>query len=214
MEGYERDIPFADRPHAGRRLAAALPPLVYPLVLGLARGGVPVAAAVAQELGAPFDVLVVRKLGLPVQPELAMGAIASGGIRVLNEDVLDEARVSQDVLEAVTRREAELLETRERRYRGDRPPPVLAGRDVVLVDDGLATGATMRAAVAAAHAAAARRVHVPVPVAPRETYDAFRQEGVEIVCVLVPDPFLAVGVWYRDFDPTTDDEVIRLLDRS
>lgn len=208
------DERFADRTDAGRRLAAALPPLSDPIVLGLARGGVPVAAAVADALGAPLDVLVVRKLGLPVQPELAMGAIASGGIRVLNDEVLTEAGVPPAVLDAVTRQETALLEARERRYRGDRLPPALGGRDVVLVDDGLATGATMRAAVAAAEAAGARRVLVAVQVAPRETCDAFRRDGIEVVCLVASETFVAVGVWYEDFDPTTDEEVERLLSAS
>jgi putative phosphoribosyl transferase len=181
------------------------------IVLGLPRGGVPVAAAVAEKIRAPLDVFVVRKLGLPIQPELAMGAIATGGVRVLNEDVIRHARVSSDVLDAVTRRESKLLADRERAYRGDRPPPQLAGRDAVLVDDGLATGATMRAAVAAASVQDPRRIVVAVPVAPVETLEAFRRDGIEIVCVLAPEPFVAVGVWYRDFAPVGDDEVVSAL---
>jgi putative phosphoribosyl transferase len=171
----------------------------------------PVAAAVAAELDAALDVFVVRKLGLPIQPELAMGAIATGGVRVLNDDVLVHGHVAPDVLDAVTRRETAVLAARERLYRGDRPTPKLAGRDVVLVDDGLATGATMRAAVAAAAQQEPSRVVVAVPVAPRETLDAFRREGIEIVCVLAPEPFVAVGVWYGDFAPTTDEEVVDIL---
>ena len=145
-------LPYADRAAAGRALAASLAALAGEpnlLVLGLPRGGVPVAAEVAAALGAPLDAFVVRKLGLPWQPELAMGAIATGGVRVLNADVIDAASVPGEVVEAVTRREREELDARERRYRGDRPPPELAGATVILVDDGLATGATMRAAVAA-----------------------------------------------------------------
>lgn len=188
-----------------------LPPLESPLVLGLPRGGVPVAAAVAAALDAPLDVIVVRKLGLPAQPELAMGAIASGGVRVLNDRVLREARVPARVLEEVTRRESLELADRERRYRGDRPPLPLDGRDVVVVDDGLATGATVRAAVAAARAHRPHRVLAAVPVAPRETADAFRREGIELVAALVPEPFTAVGAWYRDFTPTSDEEVAELL---
>jgi len=182
-------------------------------VLGLPRGGVPVAAAVAEELHAPLGVFVVRKLGLPVQPELAMGAIATGGVRVLNEDVLREGRVSSEVLEEVTRRESARLAARERLYRGDAPPPELAGREVVLVDDGLATGATMRAAVAAAREQAPARVVVAVPVAPPETVEAFRRDAIELVCLVVPRPFVAVGVWYDDFGATSDDEVVELLGR-
>jgi predicted phosphoribosyltransferase len=180
-------------------------------VLGLPRGGVAVAAAVADELHAPLDAVVVRKLGLPAQPELAMGALASGGVRVLNREVLDRAHVPAAVLEEVTRREAEQLARRERLYRGSRPFPSLAGRDVVVVDDGLATGATMRAAVAACGELGPRRVLAAVPVAPREAVEAFRRLGIELVAALVPEPFVAVGVWYDDFQAVTDDEVVALL---
>jgi putative phosphoribosyl transferase len=180
-------------------------------VLGLPRGGVPVAAAVAEELAAPLDVFVVRKLGLPAQPELAMGAIATGGVRVLNDDVLRHAAVTPAVLAEVTERESAELAARERLYRGDRPALELAGREVVLVDDGLATGATMRAAVAAARLREPARVLVAVPVAPRETVAAFRQEGIELACVAVPHPFVAVGLWYRDFEATSDEAVIALI---
>jgi len=191
-----------------------LPLLGDPLVLGLPRGGVPVAAAVAEGLRAPLDVFVVRKLGLPAQPELAMGAIATGGVRVLNDDVLRTAHVRPEVLEEVTRREMDVLAERERRYREDREPLVLAARRVVLVDDGLATGATMRAAVSAAWLQEPERVVVAVPVAPPETVRAFRRDGIELVCVLTPDPFVAVGAWYADFAPTSDEDVVRLLRRT
>jgi predicted phosphoribosyltransferase len=214
LKGRDQPAAFRDRRDAGGRLARALPELSAPLVLGLPRGGVPVAAAVAEALGAPLDVFVVRKLGLPVQPELAMGAIATGGVRVLNDDVLREGRVSADVLEEVTRRESAELAARERLYRGDAPPPGLGGREVVLVDDGLATGATMRAAVEAARLQEPTRVVVAVPVAPPETVAAFRRDGIEIVCVVVPRPFVAVGIWYDDFGATTDDEVVELLGRN
>jgi putative phosphoribosyl transferase len=205
---------FADRQSAGRELARALRPLVENgdvLVLGLPRGGVPVAAEVAAELGAELDVFVVRKLGLPRQPELAMGAVATGGVRVLNRNVLEEAGVPEDVLDEVTRRESAEVGARERRYRGDRPPARLAGRTVVLVDDGLATGATMRAAVEAARLQAPARLIVAVPVAPRETVAALERSDVEVVALHRPEPFLAVGIWYADFTPTTDDEVTSLL---
>lgn len=203
--------PFRDREEAGRRLAAELPALDRPIVLALPRGGVPVAAAVARALGTPLDVFVVRKLGLPAQPELAMGAVASGGARVLNEDVVRRAGVPAAVIEEVTARERAAVESRERLYRGDRPAPALTGLDVVLVDDGLATGATMRAAVAAVGAHHPRRVVVAVPVAPAETVAAFRRGGIEVACVHVPDDFVSVGSWYRDFGQVSDEEVIRLI---
>jgi putative phosphoribosyl transferase len=207
---------FADRRAAGRELARALRPLLGSgdvLILGLPRGGVPVAAEVAGALGAELDVFVVRKLGLPRQPELAMGAVATGGVRVLNRNVLAEAGVTDDVLAEVTRRESAEVDARERRYRGDRPPARLAGRTVVLVDDGLATGATMRAAVDAAGVQAPQRLIAAVPVAPRETVADFERRNVEIVALHRPEPFLAVGAWYADFTPTADDEVTALLDQ-
>lgn len=209
--GVKLSQPFRDRDEAGRRLAAELPALEDPIVLALPRGGVPVGAAVARAIGAPLDVFVVRKLGVPVQPELAMGAVASGGVRVVNDDVLREAGVSAAVLEEVTRRERAAVESRERLYRGGRPAPTLAARDVVLVDDGLATGATMRAAVAAVQAREPRRVVVAVPVAPAGTVAGFVRDGLEVACVQMPDDFVSVGSWYRDFGQVTDEEVIRLI---
>ncbi|HEY1513930.1 MAG TPA: phosphoribosyltransferase family protein [Gaiellaceae bacterium] len=203
--------PFSDREEAGRRLAAELPALDRPIVLGLPRGGVPVAAAVARALGAPFDVFVVRKLGVPAQPELAMGAVASGGVRVINDDVVRQAGVPASVLDEVTARERVAVEAREQLYRGDRPPPLLRGRDIVLVDDGLATGATMRAAVEAVRMHDPSRIVVAVPVAPAETVAAFARDGVEIVSVQAPDSFVAVGSWYRDFGQISDEEVVRLI---
>jgi len=203
--------PFPDRGEAGRRLAAELPELDRPIVLALPRGGVPVAAALAHAIGAPLDVFVVRKLGVPVQPELAMGAVASGGVRVVNEAVLRDARISAALLEEVTARERMAVESQERLYRGDRPPPTIIGRDVVLVDDGLATGATMRAAVAVVRMHTASRIVVAVPVAPAETVAALGREGVEIACLHVPDDFVSVGSWYRDFGQVSDEEVIRLI---
>ena len=209
--GVKLSQPFRDRDEAGRRLAAELPALEDPIVLALPRGGVPVGAAVARAVGVPLDVFVVRKLGVPAQPELAMGAVASGGVRVVNDDVLREAGVSAAVLEEVTRRERALVESRERLYRGDRPAPTLVARDVVLVDDGLATGATMRAAVAAVQMREPRRVVVAVPVAPVGTVAGFVRDGLEVACVHVPDDFVSVGSWYRDFGQVTDEEVIRLI---
>jgi len=203
--------PFSDRDEAGRRLAAELPALDRPIVLALPRGGVPVAAAVADTIGAQLDVFVVRKLGVPVQPELAMGAVASGGVRVVNEDVLRQAGIPAEVLEEVTERELAAVAARERLYRGDRQAPALTGRDVVLVDDGLATGATMRAAVAAVQALEPGHVVVAVPVAPADTVAAFARDGIEIVCVHAPDDFSSVGSWYRDFGQVSDEEVVRLI---
>jgi putative phosphoribosyl transferase len=158
-----------------------------------------------------LDVFVVRKLGLPSQPELAMGAIATGGVRVVNDDVLRCGQVPRSVLDEVTERESRELQLRERRYRGDRPPPQLEGREIALVDDGLATGATMRAAVAAARLQGPARVVVGVPVAPADTVAELERQGVEVACPLVPREFVAVGLWYADFAATTDDEVVALI---
>src|SRR4051794_40685913 len=201
---------FQDRTHAGRRLAAELAPYAGRpnlLVLALPRGGVPVGFEVAQALGAPLDVFLVRKLGLPGHEELAMGAIASGGIRVLNPDVVRMLRVPEHVIDAVAEKEQRELERRERAYRGDRPEPEIRGRTVILVDDGLATGSTMRAAVQALRSEHPERLVVAVPVAAPETCDAFRDEVDDIVCAVTPEPFYAVGLWYRDFSQTTDEEV-------
>jgi putative phosphoribosyl transferase len=207
--------PYTDRTHAGEVLAGYLGHLAGRddvLVLGLPRGGVPVAAAVAQALGAPLDVFVVRKLGVPGHEELAMGALASGNVRVLNEDVLAHTQVEEEAIEAVTRRERSELERRERLYRGDRPPPSPAGRVVVLVDDGLATGSTMRAAVRALRRRDAARIVAAVPVAPWQACEEVEREADEMICAACPEPFTAVGAWYRDFSQTTDEEVRALLD--
>lgn len=208
---------FDDRVEAGRALAKALAArkdLAESIVLALPRGGVPVAYEVAQALGRPLDVLVVRKLGLPSQPELAMGAIASGGVVVLNDDVVRYLGGRAEMLEDVKRREQAELERREREYRGDRAPLDVAGRDAILVDDGLATGATMDAAVRALRSAGARRVLVAVPVASGEARDRIAAVADEVVCLATPVFFSAVGQWYRDFGQTTDDEVRELLLRS
>lgn len=205
---------FTDRNAAGRALAALLdeyrndPDVI---VLALPRGGVPVAYEVATALAAPLDVFIVRKLGFPGHEEYAMGAIASGGARVLNDAAL---RVAPETVDAVAQREQRELERRERLYRGDRPPPQLAGRIVILVDDGLATGATMRAAAKAVRDHHPARVVVAVPVAAADTCDALRVEVDEVVCVHTPEPFQAVGRWYGDFRQTGDDEVRELLQRA
>jgi putative phosphoribosyl transferase len=207
-------VAFSDRTAAGIELAGALRHLAGTadlLVLGLPRGGVPVAAEVARALGAPLDVFVVAKIGLPGQVELAVGALASGGVRVLNEPVIRAAHISGDELDGLVAATAAKLASRERRYRGARPAPAVAGRPVVLVDDGLATGSTMRAAIDALRTLGAARVVVAVPVAPVATARAIGGLVDELVCLALPEPFVAVGAWYDDFSPTPDDVVVRLL---
>jgi putative phosphoribosyl transferase len=207
---------FRDRADAGRRLAKSLDMYANRpdvLVLALPRGGVPVAFEVAHALDAPLDVFLVRKLGVPGHEELAMGAIASGGVRVVNEDIIAAYDIAPEEIESVAAAEERELERRERRYRGDRPFPDVAGRTVILVDDGLATGSTMRAAVAALRQEHPTRVVVAVPTAAPETCEEFRSEVDDIVCATTPEPFYAVGLWYEDFSQTTDDEVRELLGR-
>ncbi len=205
--------PYRDRVDAGTRLAATFDPSWHGrpdvVVLGLARGGVPVAYQVARALAVPLDVLVVRKLGVPGHEELAFGAVASGGLRVLNDDVV--ATLSVEVVAEVTAREQAVLAEREASYRGGRPPLDLRGRTVVLVDDGLATGASMRAAVGAVRSQAPASVVVAVPVGAASTCARLRADADEVVCTATPEPFGAVGSWYLDFSPTTDEEVRRLL---
>jgi predicted phosphoribosyltransferase len=208
---------FKDRRDAGRTLAQKL--VAYRgradvIVLALPRGGVPVAYEVASALDAPLDIFLVRKLGLPGQEELAIGAVASGGIRVLNEDVIQALHVPPRVIEAVARQALQELERREREYRADRP--VLEIRDciVILVDDGLATGASMHAAVAGLRAGHPARIIVAVPTAAPETCEAFEPEVDEIVCATTPEPFYSVGRWYADFSQTTDEEVRMLLEQG
>lgn len=208
--------PFRDRAEGGRYLAARLN--AYrdrpdTLVLALPRGGVPVAFEVARALRAPLDVFLVRKLGVPGHEELAMGAIATGGVRVLNDEVVRAIGLSDTVIERVAEREAQELLRRERSYRPDRPAPDVQNRAVILIDDGLATGATMRAAVRAVRQQQPARLVVAVPVASEETCRQFREAGEadEVVCALTPEPFLAVGYWYDDFSQTTDEEVRDLL---
>jgi putative phosphoribosyl transferase len=208
---------FADRRDAGRALAQTQKLQQYNdrddvLVLALPRGGVPVAFEVAQALRAPLDIFIVRKLGIPGHEEYAMGAIATGGVRVMNPQAA--GLVPEAAIEAVARREQQELERRERLYRGDRSPPEIAGRTVILVDDGLATGSTMRAAALAVRQQNPKRVVVAVPVAAPETCDEFRNEVDEVVCAFTPSPFRAVGLWYDNFDQTTDEEVHELVDAA
>jgi predicted phosphoribosyltransferase len=181
------------------------------IVLALPRGGVPVGREVARTLGAPLDVFVVRKLGVPGHEELAMGAIASGGVRVINDEVLRFAPVPPALIESVARRELLELERRERAFRGSRPPLNVEGRTVVIVDDGLATGSTMRAAVRALRSMRPRRIVVAVPVGAQSTCEVLEDEADEVVCLRTPEPFQAVGLWYDDFAQTTDEEVQDLL---
>lgn len=210
-------VRFRDRRDAGRRLATELRSYADRpdvLVLALPRGGVPVGYEVASALGVPLDVFIVRKLGLPWDEEFAMGAIASGGVRVLDRDLIRAARVSDDDVERVTAQEEAELARREHLYRDDRPFPDLRGKTVILVDDGLATGSTMRAGVEALRQEGPARIVVGVPVAAPETCDAFRDVADEIVCAETPEPFQAVGLWYDDFAQITDVEVHDLLART
>lgn len=208
---------FRDRIDAGRQLAAALrryanDPTV--IVLALPRGGVPIGYEVARELAAPLDVFLVRKLGVPGREELAMGAIASGGVRVVNREVVRELGLTDADLDAVAAEEAEELRRREGAYRDGRPAPDLRGKTVILVDDGLATGSTMRAAVAAVRRLGPAKVVVAVPVGAADTCREFRRLADDVVCLRTPEPFFAVGGWYHDFSQTTDEEVRDLLARS
>ncbi|MDZ7677536.1 MAG: alpha/beta family hydrolase [Acidimicrobiales bacterium] len=200
---------FEDRLDAGRQLAQRVEHLrdPQPVVVGLPRGGVPVAAEVASRLGAPLDVLLVRKIGVPSQPELAMGAIGEGGVRVVNQEVVRMARVAEDQWAAVEQREWAELERRAQKLRGPHPRLSLEGRVVVLVDDGIATGSTARAACRVARAAGAKRVVLAVPVAPGDWTETFAGEADELIALATPEPFQAVGRWYRRFDATSDEEV-------
>lgn len=208
---------FRDRAEAGHQLAGDL--MQYAgradvRVLALPRGGVPVAFEVAQALHAPLDVFVVRKLGLPGHEEFAMGAIASGNVVMLNERVVRQTGVSQRAVEQVLADERRELARREQSYRGSRPPLDVEGNTIILVDDGLATGASMFAAVAALKRERPARVVVAVPVASRETCESLRREADEVVCSMTPEPFYAVGLWYEDFSQTSDEEVHELLELS
>jgi putative phosphoribosyl transferase len=209
-------LPFPDREAAGQQLAEALDEYRDRdniLILALPRGGVPVAYQVAEHLGADLDLMIVRKLGMPGHEELAIGAIASGGERILNEDILTYSQVSEEALEEVTARERRELQRREQAYRDDRPWPDMTRTTVILVDDGLATGATMRAAATAVKRHQPREVVIAVPVAPEETIEKLRATADNVVCLETPPAFGAIGRWYRNFDQVSDDEVRTILNR-
>jgi predicted phosphoribosyltransferase len=211
------DTRFQDRTEAGRLLANALVDYADRgdvLVLALPRGGVPVAFEVAQALHAPLDVFLARKLGVPGHEELAMGALASGGMRVINDEVVQALDIPPDVIDSVAAVEERELQRRERAYRGDRPSLDVAGRTVILIDDGLATGSTMKAAIAALRQLNVGRIVVAVPTSSPSTCDEIGALADECVCLLEPEPFHAVGLWYHDFSQTTDEEVRDLLQRG
>ncbi|WP_066384231.1 MULTISPECIES: phosphoribosyltransferase [unclassified Anabaena] len=208
---------FQNRTTAGQTLASNLGEYVNQpdvIVLALPRGGVPVAFEVAQALNAPLDVLVVRKLGVPNQEELAMGAIASGGVRIINQQIVNELNFSEEVIARVAAQEQRELERREAMYRGDEPFPELQGRTVILVDDGLATGATMWAAVLAVRQKQPKEIVIAVPVAASETCQQLENKVEKIVCAATPSPFYSVGMWYEEFPQTTDEQVRELLKKA
>ena len=208
---------FRNRTDAGRQLAeklAAYANRADVLVLALPRGGVPVAFELARAFGAPLDVFLVRKLGVPGYEELAMGAVATGGVRVLNDEIVRGLGISEHEIDAVVARELRELSRRDRLYRGDRPPSDVAGRTVILVDDGLATGATMQAAVQALRQQQPGRIVAAVPTASPDTCQVLKAEADDVICAITPEPFFAVGHWYDDFTQTTDDEVRELLARQ
>lgn len=207
---------FRDRQEAGRRLAVLLQEYAAkaPIVLALPRGGVPVGYEVARALGAPLDVWVVRKVGVPWHPELGLGAVAEGGYLHISRSMVAELGVPEKQLEAVIARERAEVEARVRRFRGERPPPALHGRTVLLVDDGIATGGTVRAALRAIKSAGPRQVVLAVPVASPDVLELLASEVDRIVCPLVPADLYAIGLWYEDFRQVSDDEVVRLLERS
>ena len=206
---------FADRDEAGRLLAGKLPRFTRngcPVLLALPRGGVPVAAVVAEKLGLPFDLLIVRKLGVPGHEEYAMGAIAAGGVMVLDHRVVAQLGIRLEDVERVIQHETRELARRENSYRGNRPPPEVAGRTVIMVDDGIATGSTMSAAIELLRKRKAGRIVVAVPVAPHDTIRRLRGEADEVIVLMEPADFIAVGRWYEDFSQTGDEDVRRLME--
>ena len=208
---------FRDRTEAGQVLASKLTKYlnqVNTVILALPRGGVPVAYEIGKELGLPVDIFVVRKLGVPGHEELAMGAIASGGVRHINRNVVDQLRIDSETIDVASRREQKEIERREQLYRGQRPPVDVRNKTVILVDDGLATGSTMRAAIAALRQHRPARIVVAVPAAAPQTCSEIADEVDEIICAATPEPFYAVGQWYQEFSQTTDEEVRDLLARA
>lgn len=208
---------FRDRIEAGELLAKQL--LSYKnnkdvIVLALPRGGVPVAFQVAKELHLPLDIFLVRKLGYPGQEELAMGAIASGGVIIYNENIIRMGGISEKDIQSAIARESQVLQNREQLYRGDRPPLQVKDKIVILIDDGIATGATMRAAIAGLKKLNCKKIIVATPVAPPDTYETLLNEADEVVCLELPYPFYAIGGWYQDFSQTSDEEVISLLNQT
>lgn len=210
------DVIFKDRVDAGEILANTLSKYAAenPLVLGLPRGGVPVAFEVAKALKAPLDVFIVRKLGVPGHEELAMGAIATGDVRVLNESVIEYLHISKEAIATETRKEKEELKRRERVYRSGRDPVNVANRTVLLIDDGIATGSTIKAAIAALKKQKAGKIIVGVPVAPSSTIEELKKEVDDLVCISTPDLFMAISVWYDEFPQTTDEQVRELLKKA
>lgn len=211
-------LPFKDRSQAGsllgRTLANEYQNRTDVIVLALPRGGVPVGFEIARIINAPLDIMLVRKLGTPGHEELAMGAIASGGVCVMNANIIEALGISQEAIEDVIKAERQELERRERTYRIDRPPPVIEKRHVILTDDGLATGASMLAAVSALRQRKPLFITAAVPVAPADTVHRLKQEADEVICLAMPEPFPAVGYWYQEFPQTSDDEVRDLLARA
>ncbi|MEF3077113.1 phosphoribosyltransferase [Methylobacter sp. Wu1] len=208
-------LPFEDRAYAGRLLGQALAKYANRpdvIVLALPRGGVPVGFEAAQAINASLDIMLVRKLGTPGHEELAMGAIASGGITVFNAELVSRLHIGPELMEAAVKRERQELKRREQTYRGNHPLPVVENRHVILVDDGLATGASMRAAVAALRQRNPASIIVAIPVAPPDTVAMLKEEADEVICLAMPEPFSAVGRWYRDFSQTTDEDVKSLLE--
>lgn len=208
---------FKNREDAGRKLANKLLKYTHRndvIILALPRGGVPVAYEVAKKLKVPMDVFLVRKLGVPGQEELAMGAIASGGVEVLNKDIVQSIGISRNTIDKVAEKEHKELERREKYYRGDRPKPEIKGKHVMLIDDGLATGASMRSAVRAVRSWNPAEVIVAVPTSAPDTCELFEYEADKIICLSTPEPFYGVGAWYEDFSQTTDEEVSDLLEKA